>query len=145
MLLDNYWTLPETANTPIAVAQATSVNRSTTLTPGPTATVALPTVSWTRYVASTADLFNSSVTPSLATATDVITIGSQVDTWPTAGLSESDLRELLLKTVNLHYTLEFWAWDQAPDDGVIVSRGCYIWRLEVVYDFHARGQVSSFL
>lgn len=125
LLLESYWNLPQLANVPTAVAlpqvpgTQNGLPTADTPVPGPLASIALPTVTWTRFDAATAELFDPAASPSLSTTAEVFTMTGPNQTWPTAGHNESDIRALLLRTVDLRYSLTFWAWDPAPDDNAL--------------------------
>ena len=103
-MMETYWNLPKITSSPTAIALASDTlrnYRSDTLTPQYSANIVSPKVSWTRFEAGTSDLFNPRAAPSLRVETEVVTMHGPGDTWPTAGRNESDLRDFLLRTVDL--------------------------------------------
>lgn len=130
LLLESYWNLPQLANVPtaVALAQVSGIQDSPPTAgapvPGPQASIALPSVVWTRFDADAAELFDPLASPSLSTTIEEFTMVGPGETWPTTGRNESDIRALLLRTVDLRYQLNFWAWDTAPDENAIIRWGC---------------------
>ena len=121
LLLESYWNLPQLASVPTEIARA--ANPAAAPRPGSAADIPVPTVTWTRFEVDPSRLFDPSTSPSLATASEVVTIGGPGETWPTAGRNASDIRALLLRTVDLRYHLRFWAWDPVPDQDAIGTVG----------------------